>query len=274
MNTLLVLKKLINFYNKSIDSEDDARQFKEYIVNDSIQNGTKPYLISSLTDGTGSYTTELAQHYLLKSDEVKGVTKIEQGLYWVYNYVMLEDFSNKNIYFSTYDFGFCLGMAWLFGKENLLNDISMRMEEYWLLNRTKINSYSLHSTFLYLLYKNTFANLDSYFKSNDNIYVKLLNNVNEPNDKIMHLLKDACDNHLLRTTIMGNKVDDIEFFWSALYPYEILCFLDFRKKNGFEIPFIDHELMNTSIAKANLNLSIYNFAKDDLLNKILKLLKR
>jgi len=264
MNTDSILKKTINFYKKDVLQELEAMDIKKVIIDQRINDSNKQALVLALTDSTGEYTTELAQYYLLEGEDTKGVSKIEQGLYWIYYYIL--NMKLDNIVFRSDNLGFVIGLSWLFDKEDMLEKSILKLEEYWkLTNNFQIS----HNSFLYLLYKKQYSNILSHFVDQDSIYLKLIESIDKPNDYIVNLINEACDYHLTYTRFMGSKVNKFEFTWLPLYPYEIYVYLKEREKLGFMIPKMDHKLMNTLVAKADFKLSQYDIEKDSLLNLIL-----
>ncbi|WP_314235552.1 hypothetical protein [Capnocytophaga sputigena] len=271
-DTTKILKKLIKFYKERNISEEEEYEFTEGFVDKYLSENNKASLLRTL--GLTANAEAFAQHYLLKGEETKGVNKLVQGLYWMYKCIQLQNFYNRTTPFLVYKFGYAMGISWLLGKDEILETIMAKFEEFLRYEKTTMVTHSFHTSFLYLLYKKDFTSLEKYFDNEDSIYVRLLVNIEKSNQELMPLLIEACDNHLIRSSAMSNKVIDTEFCCLDLYPYEIFCYLLVREKMGFEPPVIPHKLMETLVATADLSLATYHPEDDVLLMKILSLLER
>jgi hypothetical protein len=260
-DTTKILKKLIKFYKERNISEEEEYEFTEGFVDKYLSENNKINLLGTL--GLTANAEAFAQHYLLKGEASKGVNKLVQGIHWMYKYIQLQNFYTRTTPFLVYEFGYAMGISWLLGKDEILETIMAKFEEFLRYEKTTMVTHSFHTSFLYLLYKKDFTSLENYFDNEDSIYVRLLVNIEKSNQELIPLLIEACDNHLIRSSAMSNKVIDTEF-----------CYLLVRKKMGFETPIIPHKLMETLVAKADLSLATYVPEDDVLLMKILLLLER
>ena len=160
-DTTKILKKLIKFYKERNISEEEEYEFTEGFVDKYLSENNKASLLRTL--GLTANAEAFAQHYLLKGEASKGVNKLVQGLYWMYKCIQLQNFYTRTTPFLVYKFGYAMGISWLLGKDEILETIMAKFEEFLRYEKTTMVTHSFHTSFLYLLYKKDFTSLENYF---------------------------------------------------------------------------------------------------------------
>lgn len=265
-----MIKKLIQSYRDG-ENLKEIEENKEKRIQAKIESGSGQ-LVNELMVGLGNYCTQPGHYLVLNEDLTKGIDKFMQGATWCFHF--LKSARPESSFLNGEIFGASIGIFWL--SENFI-----RVEEtidkavtYW--QQKKPLKTHFHSVFLASVYAIAKTATNEWTLPQlppEHIYSKLLNAIQESNETTIPLITEACNYHLEHVSLMGNKTDNIEFTLFELIPYEILCFLNTRKKIGFENPVIDHPLMHTAFVSLDFINNSYDENKDKLLNMILKHLK-
>jgi hypothetical protein len=260
-----ILKKKIQFFLEAPTDITTAEQEKT----DRIRSADKSTVVNELQFGIGKYILAPAHNFVLNNRPVEGWTYFERGLEWLSYFVKKANPTSFSL--GDEPFAAVIGMSWLYDKKDMTDNALELLKRRWVLKKEKAHEYVNHKEFLASLYEIYFNNNQSGlpvdFLNNDHIYKRLISEINAPNDQYMPLINEACDYHLLHTTLSADR-SFIEFSFFELVPYEILCLLKTREKLGFATPAINHELMQTPLAQFQGNTSTYNPETDEVLKMI------
>lgn len=263
-----ILKKKIQFF---LDASTDTTAFEQEKLEDIRAEEDKSSIVDELTFGIGKTLLAPANNFVLNNRTAEGWTNFERAMVWLYNYIKKAKPTNFSL--TDEPFAAVIGMSWLFDKKDITDNAISLLRRRWELKKEKAHEYVVHKELLVSLYEiyynNNQSGLPVDFLKEDHIYRRLINSMNVPNDQYKLLLQEACDYHLMHTTLAADK-NFIEFSYFELVPYEILLLLKTREKLGFEAPVIDHELMNTPLAQFQGNSSTYDPERDEVLQLILR----
>lgn len=254
-----------------LDAPTDIAAYEQEKIENLEDEDDKEALIDELTFEIGKTLLAPANNFVLNNRTAEGWTNFERAMVWIYNYIK----KSKPTNFSLTDepFAAVIGMSWLFDKKDITDDAVSLLRRRWTLKKEKAHEYVVHKELLVSLYEIYFNNNQSGlpvdFLKEDHIYRRLINSVNLPNNEYIPLLQEACDYHLMHTTLGADR-NFIEFSYFELVPYEILLLLKTREKLGFETPVIDHELMKTPLAQFQGNTSTYDPQSDEVLQLVLR----
>jgi len=260
-----ILKKKIQFFLEAPTDITTAEQ--EKIEN--IRSADKSTIANELTFGIGQLILAPAHNFVLNNRTAEGWTNFERGLVWLSYYIKKANPTSFSL--GDEPFAAVIGMSWLYDKKEMTDNALELLKRRWVLKKEKAHEYVNHKEFLASLYEICFNNNQSGLPvdslKDNHIYKRLISEINSPNDQYIPLIKEACDYHLLHTTLSADR-SFIEFSYFELIPYEILCLLKTREKLGFVTPPIDHDLMKTPLAQVQANTSTYNPETDEVLKLI------
>lgn len=263
-----ILKKKIRFF---LDAPTDIATYQAEKLEDIEAEDDRTAVIDELDFSIGKTLLAPASNFVLNNRTAEGWTNFERAMTWIYNYIKKAKPTNFSL--TDEPFAAVIGMSWLFDKKDITDTAVTLLRRRWELKKEEAHSYVQHKELLVSLYEiyynNNQSNLPVDFLPADHIYRRLINAIQEPNAPYVPLLQEACDYHLLHTTLAADK-HFIEFAYFELIPYEILLVLKVRERLGFEVPEIDHELMKTPLARFQGNTSTYNAEDDAVLQLVLR----
>lgn len=263
-----ILKKKIQFF---LDAPTDIATYEAEKLEDIEAEDDRTAVIDELDFSIGKTLLAPANNFVLNNRTAEGWTNFERAMTWIYNYIKKAKPTNFSL--TDEPFAAVIGMSWLFDKKDITDTAVSLLRRRWDLKKEEAHAYVVHKELLVSLYEiyynNNQSGLPVDFLPADHIYRRLINSINTPNDQYTPLLLEACDYHLMHTTLSADK-NFIEFAYFELIPYEILLVLKTREKLGMEAPIIDHELMKTPLAQFQGNTSTYDPERDEVLQLVLR----
>lgn len=263
MNYTAYLKKELNSFKKETISDEEVQESLDMVVseiNKRLAEKRKSNLSECLSFDIGIHLDKNAKNKILNGDKSAWVL-IEKQTYWE-GYIIPH--SPDSYYIDSRTFGGTIGMAMLWGYDEIAATISAFAEKWFLKDKERYQKeQAIHVFMASLFYKYRDGKMPEFFQliPPDHIYQRLMA-AWQDESMIGDLLSEACDYHLLST--MDNADKSLEILSFDLIPFDIRAIELVRKKEGLSTPTIDHPLLKTPLADIPAERPGYDPATDEV----------
>lgn len=260
---------IIKDYKKRVISDEEVKEILDNRMaemKDLIQKNENNRLADRLKMGIGVHLEMNAKNRILNGESSAWIL-LEQQLFWL-NQMIKSNPSRRSV--SGSQIGGLIGLSLLWDYEEIAELTYKYATNMFMKDRDFYSENKTHHVFMTCLYH--------YWKTGEmpelfnvlpeeHIYQKLMRSWNETHNFAEHLY-ELCNFHIYSLSDTPDKSSEILSF--DCIPYDYYCIRTIREKEGLDTPYIEHPLLQTSLAEIPQEKPGYKLEDDEILQFVIQ----